>query len=63
MGFPMFPEKWKQAQNTEIPQTIRATINNLSTTTESLPQKSQQPKVGAKCIFLVPNPRPRFCCC
>ena len=49
--------------------TMGVTINKKSTTTEPPPQNGQQPKPrgggggGLKCILLVQNPRPRFCCC
>ena len=41
-----------------------ATLNNESTTTEPPPYTdSSQSHWGLKCILLVPNLCPRFCCC
>ena len=51
--------------------TMGVTINTKSatTTTEPPPKNGQRPKpqwggggVGLKCILLVPNLHPRFCC-
>ena len=46
--------------------TMGVTINNKSTTTEPSSNDGQQPKPagrrGLKCILLVPNIRPRYCC-
>ena len=50
------------------------TISNKSTTTAPPPKNIQQPRPpggggggggggGLKCLLLVPNLRPRFCCC
>ena len=54
-------------QNMEQLQTptMGLTINKKSTTTEPPPENGQrpQPPGGLKCILLVPNLRPRFCCC
>ena len=48
----------------EHSQAMGATIDNESTTTEPPPKDGQQPKpLGLKCILLVPNFCPRFCCC
>ena len=67
--------EWTQSsaqQNIEQLQnpTLGVTINNESTTTEPPPWNGQQPKPlggggggGLKCNLLVPNLRPRFCCC
>ena len=55
-------------QNIEQLQTptMGVTINKKSTIAEPPPSNGQQPKPlggGLKCFLLVPNPRPRFCCC
>ena len=61
--------EWTQSnvqQNIEQLQTptMGVTISKKSTTTEPPPSNGQQPKPrGLKCILLVPNLRPRFCCC